>query len=442
MSRPPGWSLALFAPWVAVLCATPGEAQVIQPPRRILQPQTDSNRLRQQLTLSIDVLGGAEDNLAPEDASGSEFLTRPGGRTGFAATKLHYRIGQSNRSVEAIGGGFVNAFRNIGLTPVYGGDLAVRGRTGLGQRTVLDVGQNVRSDPFFALDPLNSIQPAAPDLAAGASDASPIDPFTKNRSLSLTTRASLNRRWTRRTTMDLSYNFNDRIYDGGPAFDSRGHVATLAVSRSLGRASGVKASYRYSTFESAGAGGDPLAFEDQTVDVGWQYGKDLSRTRRIELSVGAGAVRQESWGPSGYGTASVDVGRTWTLTTYYRRGVSVLQGVSARPFTTDAADVQLGGRLAGRIAAVFSGTYSNGQTGTHAEASRPGRFDSYAFTGQLSFQVTPWWSAVATYSHYQYALNTVASQTLGISPDTYRNAVRVGFTLQLPLVGSQMEQAP
>ncbi len=442
--RQQGSTLVLLC--LAVLSATASEAQVIQAPPRVLQRQPDSDRLRQELTLEMDLLGGFDDNLSPEGQGGVfEFLPRPSGYTGFAATRIRYWIGRPERSIEVRGGGFVNAFRNIGLTPSYGGELELQGRTELGRRTEVNVGQNVRSAPFFALGAFNSLQPAVADAGAEVPDSSPMNAFSKIRSLALDTSASLRRRWTRRTTMDLSYNFNERTYEDGPAFDSRRHVGSLSYDRSIGRSSGLEASYRYSDFTSIDAEGN-RPIEDHTLELGVRYGRDVSRRRRVEISGGAGAVytatidaltRQPRrfWGPSGYATARIDLARTWTLAADYRRAVSVLQGLTAQAFFTHAGSVRLGGLLTDRMDLAFAGLYSNGQAGGARDGPEPGRFETYAVTSQFRVLVTRWWSAVVSYSHYRYRLNSVASRTLGISP-TSRNAVNVGFTVQVPLVGS------
>ena len=119
----------------------------------------------------------------------------------------------------------------------------------------------------------------------------------------------------------------------------------------------------------------------------------------------------------------------------------MLQGLTAQAFFSDSASVRLGGLLTDRMEAAFAGVYANGRIRGAGNTSDPGRFNSFAVTSQLRVPVTRWWSAVVHYIHYQFTLNAVASQTLGISPRGQRNAVSVGFTLQVPLVGANPDQA-
>ena len=310
----------------------------------------------------------------------------------------------------------------------------------------------MRSDPFFTLGGFSPLQTqtAVGDtgtLGSAGTSSGPINAITEARSLTLDTTASVRQELTRRTTMGVDYRFSDRSYEESLAFDSRTHAAELSYRRSVGRSSGLNGSYRYSDFESVDFRGLRVPIKDQTADVGFTYGKNLSSTRRVEVSAGGGPVYVETvdsvtqqprqfWGPSAYGTASVDLSRTWTLDAGYRRRVSVLQGLSAEAFLTDAANVNVGGLLKDRVQLVFSGVYSNGSTGGVSEANQVGKFDSYALSSQMSVSITRWWSAMASYTLYRYALNAVASQNLLLPPRLDRNAVFFGFTLRAPLVGA------
>ncbi len=440
------WHFALVWWSVVILLATAVEAQVIQPPRRVSQRPPADDRLRQHLTLETELLGGRDDNLAPQ--GGNQFGPQLEGYTGYGATRLGYWVGHEKRSFEARGGGFVNSFRNVGLKPSYGGDLLLRARTEIGRKTDLDVSQGARSDPYFTLGAFDALQRSFVDRSGGALDSSPTRRLSEIRSLSLNTRATVRQRWTRRTSTEFSYGFDDRNYEEGPAFDSRRHSGGLSFDRTIGRSSGVRATYRYSDYESTDVDADSGRFpiQSHTTHVGFVYGKDLSRTRRLEISGGAGPTYTETisrltreprqfWAPSAYGGVNVDVGQAWTLYANYRRAISVLEGTTPEPFIMDAASVGLGGLVRDRVEVAFSGAYSNGQAGGLVDAVEPGQFHSYAVTSQVSVQMTGWSSAIASYTHYRYTLNAAASLSLGLSPILHRNTVYVGLAVNVPLVG-------
>ncbi len=440
---------------VVMLCAVEVEAQVTRPPARVFQqqrePGRESDRL-QNLTLEMDLLGGFDDNL--DLRVGQPFLPSLGGYSGYAATRLRYEFGRQERSLAVQGGGFASGYRTGGVTskPSYGGDLSLEGRTQVGRNTQLSASQNVRSDPFFTLGAFNPLQPVVGGtgtLGSAGIDSGPITAVTEVRSLMLETTASMAQQLTPRTTMGINYHFSDRSYEESVAFDSRIHVVALSYDQSVGRSSGLRASYRYSDFDSVDFTGLRVPIKDQTADVGFRYGRNLSRTRRVELSAGGGSVYVDTidtatlqprrfWGPSAYGTAAIDLGRSWTLDMRYGTRVSVLQGVSAQAFLTDSASVGVGGLLKDRVQLVLLGAYSNGSTGGVNQANEVGKFDSYELSSQVSFLVTAWWSAMASFTLYRYELNDVASQDLLLPPILDRSSVFVGFTLRAPLIGGPL----
>ena len=132
--------------WLLVLFVPAADAQVIGLPERVFQPET--NPQGKLLALETELLGGYDDNL--QVAPGHAFLQRPGGFTGLAATRVRYQLFRPQHSFEARGGGFLNSYSTVGAS-AYGGDLVLRGRRDLGRRTVLDLSQDLRSDPFFTL---------------------------------------------------------------------------------------------------------------------------------------------------------------------------------------------------------------------------------------------------------------------------------------------------
>jgi hypothetical protein len=183
--------------------------------------------------------------------------------------------------------------------------------------------------------------------------------------------------------------------------------------------------------------------------VGFRYGRNLSRTRRLSVTFGGGTVHVDTknnltfapltyWTPTAYASARFDFARSWALMSDYRRGVSVLQGLRPLPFAIDAASASIGGFLWSRFEATIIGAYSNGQAGQIDPV--PGRFNSYTGTGQLRFAVTRRSSVVVSYTRYKYELNAVASGNLGLVPRMDRNAIRVGFAVSLPIVQAYRDQ--
>ena len=89
---------------------------------------------------------------------------------------------------------------------------------------------------------------------------------------------------------------------------------------------------------------------NQTIDFSFSYDRRLSPTRQLQITGGGGATHVSTlnavdhsnlwyWMPSGSGSFSWDVGRSWSLAGDYSRSANVLQGVSLTTFATDSAIV-------------------------------------------------------------------------------------------------------
>jgi hypothetical protein len=116
----------------------------------------------------------------------------------------------------------------------------------------------------------------------------------------------------------------------------------------------------------------------------------------------------------------------------------VLQGATPVPFLTHVGVVSAGGYVGRLVETAFSAGYSNGQTGQSPDGTAIGQYDTYTGTAQLRLRLRRSWSTVASFTHSQYFLNTVASSALLVSPELHRNSVRIGFVFAVPLVGEYL----
>jgi hypothetical protein len=389
----------------------------------------------------LDVLGGFDDNLAPEGGGVSEFATRPSGYMGTSVARMIYGVGNNKHSLDVDGRSYMNTYRNIGLTPSYGGEMTMSARTAIGQRGEAQIRQAVRYDPFFSLGGFSVLRA---DAGGELLDSNPTTAITETRSWTNDTGVSFRQRWTPRTAVQMDYGFNKRAYKDAVAFESHTHRGGVGYEHMFGRSTGVRGSYRYSDLIALDFEGRPRPVQRHAADFGFSYGRNLSRTRRVSFSGGAGAEYLDTlldatrerftyWVPSGYSTVQLDLGRSWTVLANYRRGISMLQGLTPRPFVTDGANLSVGGFIAPGTDATLSAASSSGQAGGQGDMA--GRFMSYSVTGQVRFAVTRWWSAVFNYTRYQYRLDQSASRSLGVAPEMDRTAVRVGLSLTLPAVG-------
>jgi hypothetical protein len=423
-------------------------AQVIEGPSRAFRGlfggrPTDPNRTRQELTLTANATSGYDQNLNPGGGDPTDVLRqREGGYTIFADAGLQYFRGRAARSIEAEGRVYLTSYSGLGTGPAYGGTGRVAGMLTIGRRGRLELGQQVRYEPFFSF---GAFAPLRDDVEVSSiPETDPTSGFSEERSWTMQTSASMGQRWNWRHLTTLDYGYSNRNYIGAFGHDSVSHSGGLSHDWSFNRQVSILTGYRFSdsVFTDVGAQQRPL--QEHGIDVSLQFQRNLSATRRFSFSLGGGAAHVstlatltrrpiEYWAPAGQGSVRVDIERSWSIWADYRRGLTVLDGIALQSFFTDAALVRIGGLVGRRfdVAAIIG--YSNGRAG---DQEGGGRYESYAFTGQLSYAFSRCCSTVVNYYYYDYRLTGVLGLPIEFPSRFDRNAVRAGISMWLPLFGS------
>ena len=131
-----------------------------------------------------------------------------------------------------------------------------------------------------------------------------------------------------------------------------------------------------STFEGSSA---PVT-RIQNLNIGVDYRKPLSRSRRTFLRFSTGSViseqvaaspSQSKGGASRPRVASLvhQMGRTWSAQAQYRRQVGYLDGF-ARPVFSDSANVAVGGLMTRRVDLFLNANYITGTIGLRQDSPR------------------------------------------------------------------------
>jgi hypothetical protein len=427
--------------------AFPVYAQVIErPPRstagffgggRPLHP----NVTQTETTLSLSLLGGWEDNVAPpgRDVPVGRSGTEQSGFTGAATGLLNFRRGRASRSFETRGRVFVNAYRNLGVDPLIGGELAVQGSSSLGRNTDISARGSARYVPTFALGSFDAI---ANQVDSGlVQDLNPSSGALLMRSRNLDFSLDLRRHWSVRHRTTAGYTQSKEDHLEGTSLNSRHQTAMLGHSWDFSRPAGISVSYRYSNQKIEEAIGErPLQSND--VEVGMNLRKVLSRTRRVLVTAGSGLTHTRSVSavnrlefdyvvPLYFGSVRLDVGRTWAVSGDYRRTVSMLEGVSLQVFVTDAASLTIGGNV-GRLLISASGAYSNGD----GRENERGSYESMAGTLQVQYPVSRCCSFVTSYNYYTHRVKDLLAISPGFPSRFDRNSIRFGMSIGLPLYGT------
>jgi hypothetical protein len=172
------------------------------------------------------------------------------------------------------------------------------------------------------------------------------------------------------------------------------------------------------------------------VNIGVDYRKPLSITRRTHLRFGAGsALADDGRGRrrlQATGTASLihQMKRTWSASADYRREVGFLEGFD-QPVLSDSVGAALGGLMSRRLEFSTGVRYFDGAIGLTTNAQR---FESYSAWVRARTALTRSLAAYAEYLFYHYEFDERLTRPPGLPPRYSRNGVRIGLSWWLPLI--------
>ena len=309
---------------------------------------------------------------------------------------------------------------------------------------------NVRARPFAAYSPHYSMRlflaplPLDPDRAGsldGAVLAAPdVDSTIIQRgSFRYGGNAEFRMLAARHSTVTVgtSYTKTDLTREPTGNFDVRSIGANVrhAVSGSASLRIG------YALEESTYEGSSTPSTRIQNLNIGIDYRKPLSRSRRSFLRFTTGSIISEQVAGitepaegrriQAIGSASLvhQMGRTWNAVAQYRREVGYLEGF-AQPVFSDSANAAVGGLITRRLDLFLDANYITGTSAIRRDAPR---FDSYSASARLRRALNRSLAVYVEYLFYQYNFDEAADRPVGLPRKFNRNGVRVGLSLWLPL---------
>ena len=435
-------------------------AQVLQRPRRPFTglfgggPPPDPNRGRQELTLTVNVLGGYDDNLSISDV-GSGRPPDPGqdkaGYLGSGDLHLRFWRGTAQKSLEIDGRGYVTSYSNTDAGAIQGGSFRLGATTAWGRRGTIRVDQRNSFDPLYTLGggfaPLRDA--VGGDGLPGA-NSSTAGIFIRD-SWTSDSVVGLDYRMGPSNQLSGTYSFDLRRYTDEQSGDSWAHHASLAFMKNLARSASLRATYGYghTTLEEVVGAVRTRPIEEHSFDVGPSYIKRISRTRQMLVSASAGAIHVESisnttnlpfsyWAPYGAGQARLDLGRSWALWGDYRRAMTVLDGLTSQTYMTDTAQVSVGGLASRLVELVINGGFANGRAPNGSGSDS--HFDTYIIGFQGQVAITRNLAAFVNYSHFDYTFTATSDLPIGFQPSFSRNSARFGIRLWVPLLGRYVDR--
>lgn len=403
------------------------------------------------LSMTFDLEGGYDANdLSQSNVPSGQFGPFQSGYVTSVGASLRYQRGRAERFFIGTGSGSVNhqqLARGQEFYRLTQGDLTLQAATTLGRRSGLTVAAGSSYVPTFVFGAFDSLgrntEVASPLDEVPSPTADPTLSLTAQRWLTGRASAGFYRNWTSRQRMSVDYAGLWFQPVSGPGFESRTDTVALLHSWNPRPTGGVELAYRYNrnvqSFEGAPA--QPLDMHSAEGRV--RLDRRLSPNRSLSFMVGAGVVgvgaRAAAQGsafggvlPTVSGSVQLRFLPTWGLLLSARRDITVLNGLSAEPFESNAAALTIDGTAWRRLTVGVTGGYSQGR----ARSAQGGDFDQTLLNAELQYGFSARLGLVVAYSYTQHSFRNVPVASPSFPTQFGRNSVRVGLTMWLPLYGT------
>ena len=243
--------------------------------------------------------------------------------------------------------------------------------------------------------------------------------------------AGVNFTFSPASSLRLAYGYGKTEFSNR-AMDLEVQTAGLRYNHRVSKNASLKLGYQ--RHEGTGYAAGPQLVE--TVNLGVDYRKPLSRSRRTVVRFSTGSsLAESSTGRrlEAIGSASLahQMGRTWTTQIDYRRGYRYLDGFE-RPVFSDSANASLRGLLNRRLEFSMLASYFTGAVGVTPDSPR---FESYLASGRLRTALSRTLAAYVEFRYYHYQFDESVIRPPGV-PDSFgRRGARAGLSWFLPLIG-------
>jgi hypothetical protein len=377
-----------------------------------------------------NLLAGYAANAAPAASPGGTFTELSGiGQYSFSRT----RFGASaSGSITGRHSSAVN-----GVDPAYGFSASAWGQ--LARRTRITFAESSSFLPFLSY----SFIPITPstDLAEIVSPAYETAIAPQNEHSHILS-AGLSQSLTSRSTLSFSGGY-ELFGTSSGLYDLTSYSADGRYSYQVGKGLGVHAGYGYSTGRYAGIT-DQASPSTHTIDVGVDFNRPLSFSRRTTLTFGTGSTGvSDSSGThyyiTGHARLTYEFKRSWSASVEYSRSANFVQTLR-EPVFGDAVTASVGGFASRRL------QISGGVTGAYGNvgfSQTPGnKYADYSGFAHLTLALSSKLALTADYTYYRYQFNNMAQLPLFTASEMNRQSVEGGFTLRSSLRHARRSNAP
>ncbi len=424
---------------------TPGASGATRPYRALFGGSTGNPDVHHSFDVTASVLAGYDDN-APAGSFGGGGLGSPllqtGAYTGFSAGLAYAWQGrrvQIGANAGSSGRYYTDEAEYLSTGHFGGIGLAAQ----LGQRGRVVLNQSVSYAPSY----LYSLMPGLGGGALGAPVGGGEFPLGDQAVYVYDTAASVTYGLGRRASIEAlgSYRSSDYGEAAGPSMSGlRSYSVGGRFRQGLTRYASLRLGYVYRegqyAFTRANAS---TAVHD--IDIGVDYRRALSLTRRTTISFGTGsaivtapvtidsAEQKLQFRLVGDVGIEHEIGRTWRARLNYNRGVGFAEAF-AQPVFADAVNLSLTGFLARRVDFSANGGMSFGDVGLGSQATAQSSFRTWNATTRLRYAISSMWAVYGEYLYYSQDLGDAVLVPAGVPSVLDRQSVHVGLTLWVPLL--------
>ncbi len=398
----------------------------------------------QQFDLNVSFFGAYDDNvLADRSQSGIDPRFQKSGGYGGGIVSLDYTKRAGRATFDFTGGtsyryypsikemdGF-NSFASVGLTAK------------VSSRTDFRATESASYSPFYALGALPGL---AATVSGQVAPISPDYPLIPQSAVSLYSSASLDHRFTSRSSFSTDYMVDYIDYrSASPSFDN--WAAGAGYSYRLSSRTTARLGYHYGRGTYGFSQVSQRTDETHNVDFGMDFSHPLSPSRTMTFGFSIGTSLYRNVTPSatvsatdlsyktryfttGSAYLSRQVSRSWSATLSYSRGLQYVQGFSS-PFFSDSVSAGLNGFISARSRVNLAASYSSGQVGIAVTGQG---YDTYAGVAGYQFALARSVALFADYNYYRYVFDSTVALLPGMNRGLNRNSIRGGVNLWLPLL--------
>jgi hypothetical protein len=436
------WSAAAVA--ALLMTGTPANAQLpgsSRPYRGLFGADRTSTApaRRQALDLTAGLEGAFDDNLLASQRGGGLRLGRgtdiPSGYFGSAQAGLSYQWRTEPVSF------YANTFsvaryypEQESVTDFYSSSVGGAVTSGLWRHARLSVDPNLT---YTSRERLRLIE--VPDAEAGFLDQldyATVDRRVLRYGLGVEVVQDLGRRTS--LIASAAGRYADFASDD---IDFRSATMSARLKRQVARNASIYAGYSRHVADHIGAGVPKRPMRRHSIDVGVDYGRALSLTRRTSLTFTTGSSliardRLDSPGDDGalrarlIGGATLihELGRSWRAQAAYARSVRFTEEFG-EPMLSDSASGGIAGYLSQRLDVSVVGAYSSGSS----VADRGRQYETYTASAQLRYGLTRNIALFTQYLAYYYEFQEGLALLRNLPPGLHRQSVHAGVTLWTPL---------